>query len=325
MAILVGIDEAGYGPILGPLVASAAIFHLPEAHLNQSLWEILRQSVCKQRSTSAGRIVINDSKKLHSRIKGYECLERGVLAALASMPETFRLQTVHQLFERLDPTEGTSIHDLADYPWYEKIIHHALGYAPADIATAGAALSHDMQIHQIHMVGLWSRLLPAGHFNRQVQAVNNKASVLFSLICQLVDTAWRRFGHDNLQVAIDKQSGRRHYRRSLQQMFPGQEFKILKEDDTTSSYQLYDTQRSMKIHFLQKGEQRQLPIALASMTSKYVRELCMEMLNGYFRRRCPELAPTAGYYTDGRRFLKDLEDYALPAQIAPEHLLVRER
>jgi hypothetical protein len=51
----------------------------------------------------------------------------------------------------------------------------------------------------------------------------------------------------------------------------------------------------------------------------------MELLNKYFQRHCPEITPTAGYYQDGRRFLADLKSHNLDPQLAPSHLLVRQR
>ena len=48
-------------------------------------------------------------------------------------------------------------------------------------------------------------------------------------------------------------------------------------------------------------------VALASMLAKYLRELFVEALNRWFVARVPHLTRTAGYYTDGLRFLGDLE------------------
>ena len=60
-----------------------------------------------------------------------------------------------------------------------------------------------------------------------------------------------------------------------------------------------------------------LPVALASMTAKYLRELAMIRLNRFFREALPEIKPTAGYVQDGRRFLQEvrpvIEDRRLQA------------
>ena len=77
----------------------------------------------------------------------------------------------------------------------------------------------------------------------------------------------------------------------------------------------------MRIHFAVKGDDKYLPIALASMTSKYVRELFMEALNEYFIQYAPEIRPTAGYYQDGTRFLEELEGQVEPAIISKNKLV----
>ena len=45
-----------------------------------------------------------------------------------------------------------------------------------------------------------------------------------------------------------------------------------------------------------------MPAALASMTSKYLRELAMRAFNEFWCGRVHDLAPTAGYPRDARRF-----------------------
>ena len=52
-----------------------------------------------------------------------------------------------------------------------------------------------------------------------------------------------------------------------------------------------------------KGETHHLPIALASIMSKYIRELFMLFFNRYWANQVTDLRPTAGYYQDGKRFL----------------------
>ncbi|MHC5213685.1 MAG: hypothetical protein ACYSOO_03740, partial [Planctomycetota bacterium] len=67
MALLVGIDEAGYGPLLGPLVVSAVALEVPEGLLRADLWEVLAKAVSAQKRGLAGRLLIADSKKAYNR------------------------------------------------------------------------------------------------------------------------------------------------------------------------------------------------------------------------------------------------------------------
>ena len=325
MAVLVGIDEAGYGPILGPLVMSAAAVEMPGELIDVPLWDVLRQSVSRTVGGSAGRIAIADSKKLKAS-GNYDRLQRGVLAVLACMDGGAAPDDLPGLLERL---ECDILDQLAEYPWYGLTVPDwQLSFDADDIVTAGRSLSRELQEQRLCLRALWSRPLPAGRFNRMVEASGNKATVSFSLAADLIDRAYREFGKASsdqvqLQILVDKQGGRTHYRTNLQRLFPHHQMKILKESDTTSSYELAEPGGAMRIHFLAKGEDRQLPIALASMTSKYLRELFMEILNVYFQRHCPGIAPTAGYYQDGKRFLRDLEAAQIDRRLAPAELLVR--
>ena len=42
------------------------------------------------------------------------------------------------------------------------------------------------------------------------------------------------------------------------------------------------------------------------MLSKYLRELFMTLFNRFWTRQLPDLAPTAGYYVDGKRFYREI-------------------
>ena len=61
----------------------------------------------------------------------------------------------------------------------------------------------------------------------------------------------------------------------------------------------------MNITFRARGE-AVLPTALASMTAKYHRELCMRAFNAYWCDQIPGLQATAGYPVDARRFKRDI-------------------
>ena len=90
-------------------------------------------------------------------------------------------------------------------------------------------------------------------------------------------------------------------------MFPNMELKILRESQANSSYELQANGRYMRLHFAVDADERFLPVSLASMVSKYLRELLVYNINQYFTNFEPNLKPTAGYWKDGLRFIQDLK------------------
>src|SRR5437764_7932204 len=77
----VGLDEAGYGPNLGPLVLSSSACHVP-ADAPPCLWDCLAAAVRKAEHPDDGRLLIDDSKKVNEGKAGLAKLEAGVLAAV---------------------------------------------------------------------------------------------------------------------------------------------------------------------------------------------------------------------------------------------------
>src|SRR6185503_17179086 len=88
---IAGIDEAGYGPLLGPLVVSATAFEVidaPFTHESEALpclWRLLKAAVAKKTPARKGRLLIADSKVVHNLNEGNKLLERGVLAFLHTL------------------------------------------------------------------------------------------------------------------------------------------------------------------------------------------------------------------------------------------------
>ncbi|NIP25994.1 MAG: hypothetical protein GWN67_16765 [Phycisphaerae bacterium] len=302
MAVFVGIDEAGFGPILGPLVVSSSAFCLPHNLITADLWQILRRSLAQKRKHLAGRLLITDSKKAYSKSLGTKHLERTVLACLKCLGK--EPGTLTELITLLCPD---CLERLSDYPWYKGAGNSHLAAEPADIKLASAVLSDDLATNDIKLLNLKSCCLDVGHYNKMVGSVKNKARVLFTATSRLIKSAFDEFGGDELQIVVDRQGGRVHYRANLQRMFEGMELEILSESPAASSYELAEDGKKMRLHFVVGADERFLPVSLASMVSKYFRELLVTNINRYFAGFHAELKPTAGYWKDGLRFIEDLK------------------
>jgi ribonuclease HII len=311
MAVLVGIDEAGFGPILGPLVVSSSTFSVPRNLIGADLWQTLRKSLANKRKRLAGRLLITDSKKAYSKSLGTKHLERTVIACLKCLGKG--PATLNELISLLCPD---CLERLSDYPWYKGAggcpIAADFGELsraePADIALASAVLADDLTANGIKLLKLQSCCLDVAHYNKMVGSVKNKSRVLFTETSRLIKNAFDNFAEDKLQIIVDRQGGRIHYRSILQRMFSDMELKILSESPAASSYELQADDKKMRLHFVVGADERFLPVSLASMVSKYLRELLVANINRYFAGHFAELKPTAGYWKDGLRFIEDLKE-----------------
>ncbi|NNF44332.1 MAG: hypothetical protein HKN62_15065 [Phycisphaerales bacterium] len=324
MLVYAGIDEAGYGPMLGPLCVAASVFVLPDARPDDgapNLWRALNRAVCRRRTDRRRRIAVDDSKKLKQSPGGsshpLRHLERGVLSFAAAFDgvDATAVRRDADLFERLGVT-------VPPHRWYGGEVDVPVGGTDAERRIASSRVRRAFADAGVAGGLVACEAIDVEAFNDGVARQGTKSSVNFGAVVRHVDRIWRRWPEDHPRVVIDRQGGRTHYREELQLVFPDARLQVLSETPRLSRYRLVRAGSPITLSFQPEAEAGHLPAALASMTAKYVRELLMLRLNQFFSGLLPELKPTAGYVQDARRYLADIEP-VLERERLPRDRLIR--
>jgi len=331
--ILAGIDEAGYGPTLGPLVVSVTVFRVeapagaPTESQAPDLWHTLRNVV--DRKPDGRNIAVNDSKKLFTQKRGLRHIEEGLLPFVwLTTPKPPR--TLRALIDALVPcTNKTATAYLDDYLWYaQRDADLPSGTYPGAVAARRERLAECLESSGVEVVGLRSCPLEVFEFNSALEAeANNKANVSFRAIGAFLKQLWKSFPDEPVDVVVDRQGGRRYYGPQLFRAVGPRSLRVETQTENCSIYGL--TRRGngsspFRVTFTTKGDALSLPVALASMLSKYVRELHMGLFNEFWREHLADLKPTAGYAVDARRFLREIAPLRRRLEI-DDRRLVRQR
>ena len=323
--IVAGIDEAGYGPTLGPLVISASVFRVADAKSPPDLWKLLRPAVCRKPDNR--RIPIDDSKKLFSQRRGVRQLEEGLLPFItlrhAHLPRDFR-----DLLAAVVPSPtGDPTGYLESYPWYRgRNVDLPRDTFPGVIRTRCDRLATALKDAQVEHLGLSTYPIEVTQFNRELAQETSKAAVSFNAIGAIVKRLWRQFSDEAVEVIIDRQGGRTKYGPLLYEKLHPKSIRIEEQGPERSIYLLTrrgNAAHRFRVHFAKDSEESFLTVALGSMLSKYVRELHMHLFNRFWIEKSKDLKPTAGYARDARRFLRDIARSRAELRIRDEMLIRR--
>lgn len=301
MAIIAGIDEAGYGPVLGPMVISAVAFDVPEEKKDCSLWKLLENAVTDDIKGRKHRLSVADSKRLYNTRGGLKLLENAVFSFLLA-----RDVKITSFCELLSVLSCYHAGVLVDYPWYtEKDYPLPVATSISAVLNYANLLKYVSSGQNIRFVSARSCVVTVKEWNEQVRVSGNKAVVLFDNFITLV-TDLLNSCEGSIRLIVDKHGGRNRYFNLLKDRLPATDIKVLKEGADVSTYRILHAQKEIEISFMEKAEYACMTVALASIFSKYIRELFMRLENQYWLQFMPDLKPTAGYYEDAQRFLSEI-------------------
>jgi len=305
MPYLIGTDEAGYAPNLGPLVISASVWWVEPECQETDLYRVLKSVVCKSPSRppkrGPARLAIADSKLLYRPPGGLRAIERGVLAALALAD-----RAPVDWFELWQQLDAAALDDLPTMPWH---VNYELPLPVAadaeDLAAIVDKTRTAMQRAGVRLVAVRSRAVFPDRFNRSTVELGNKSFTLSTATLSLLADSLTDCTDGPVLVVCDKHGGRNAYGALLQQQFPDVLVEVRGESSRESIYRWGPEERRIECRF-RVGAEEFLPTALASMTSKYLREVAMRSFNEFWCGRVQNLAPTAGYPGDAKRFMDDI-------------------
>jgi hypothetical protein len=331
MPFLIGMDEAGYGPNLGPLVVTAVAWEVSGPLAKTDLWREFEGVVAPQAATDGEHVQIADSKAVYTPARGLAALEAGVLAAMAlwrgtnadggeCAPRTF------VTFRECLTARTAS--DFPREPWYDGAdldLPHVTGDSNGNGKPSGdrhvPSWRERCAARGIRLAAIRSAFVSPEEFNVRTRQYDSKGQALSQISMHVLGQLWQELGVDGAGALIiaDKHGGRNKYREFLPIVFGDRFIRCLEESLEVSRYRAGETE----IRFETKSE-RYLPVALASMVSKYLRELAMVLFNRFWTLRLPHVRPTAGYPLDAGRFRSEIAALQRELEI-PDEVLWRER
>ncbi|MBI5863824.1 MAG: hypothetical protein HZB38_04835 [Planctomycetes bacterium] len=311
MPFIAGIDEAGYGPTLGPLVVGASLWRVEPAKIDADFWSVLGEAATRTSKRGDWRLVVDDSKSVFDRHAGIGSLERTVLAFAAAGGHA--AGSLDQLLAWL----GVSDLAAGAIPWYRDLrIDLPLDRARASSAAVVERLAQTMAEQKVACVALRTAVVPEDAFNQRVARTRNKAELVVEHVLRHIAWAGAQARDADLIVFVDRLGGRSEYRGLLSMAFPDRHVHVQESTPERSRYRLASAKSDWIVEFGVDADKLRMPVALASMTAKYVREALMERFNEFWRQWVPGLKPTAGYYTDAQRFLTDLGPAVMQAGVS---------
>ena len=277
--LVMGVDENGLGPRLGPLVATALTLETTR----------YSRSSLQRRGLDLG---LTDSKETggFGRMVFTEAVALALLDLEARGVPSTSDELLDRVFPEVRPTLGRCCPDptTSEQCWGVDLALPAFG---GDPLFGKSLLQRLIGRSSLRIVDVQSRVACAGVLNAEASNGRNKLDVDLGLFEDLIESVHAAHGAPML-VVCGMIGGIRDYASRFGRFDEARTHAL----SMRRGQRRYQVDGVGEIRFEVDADARHLPVALASIVGKYVREICMRRIGEFYRRIDPELTLASGYH-----------------------------
>ena len=298
--LVVGIDENGLGPRLGPLVATAVVVQVDRYECNR-LYRFGEQLGIKdsKQASGFGKMAAAEGLALAmlERLHGRQPADADDLLRMVSLVDPSALRA---------GCPETS----AAQCWSARVPLPAFG---GDAAQGRPALDA-LKKQGVRLLAARSSLACAAELNRERRRLGSKLTLDLLLFERLLLRARTEVGGE-LSAYCGMVGGLRRYGDYFQQL-GNRGVKPIGEGPSLCSYRVGGLG---EVVFEVDADAHHLPVSMASMLGKYIREVAMERQNRFYQERDPSLVRVSGYHDPvTRAFVKQSQKLRFELGIVEE-------
>lgn len=306
---LVGIDENGFGPVLGPLNVTGVLFEVERYEHN--LWEKLND-VFSRKFSQKNRFKLTDSKQMTPRewekiaLILYFLLFKEIPRFSSTFLKKFILKE-----KSLVKKCGEEEKNMCWEPDFSLPLWEERNFLE-EIPPAGKRTKDILEREKIRILALNTLICCPYNFNFLLQ-VYNKAELNLYLFETLIKYYYQKYRGEFLFIC-GKIGGIKYYHRYFKLLNKYHCLKFSEKDELSE----YHFENLGKVSFIKDGDENYFPISLSSIIGKYIREIFMRRINTYFSSRVSGLPYVSGYRDKfTKEFIKRVEGELFRLNISP--------